>query len=130
MGAFGTGPYQNDDALDILDELITPLVVNINSEIDRYQEHLAKKTSRIDTVTIPALGQFVIDLKEAVSINRLAELSKRIMPLLDDVIDSELNDPKWSRRGDDISRISVLRRIKIKLKKIIYKDSMSAGTQQ
>ena len=123
MGTFGTGPFENDDALDILDELFTPLVENINSEIDEWERRAAKKTSRKDTATIPALGQVVINLQSAVSVERLAKLSKRLMPCLDHMINQEEDGSQWSRRGDELDRLAVLRQIKLGLKEIIIEES-------
>ena len=117
MGTFGTGPFDNDSAMDLRDDLSASIVRNINHEIDEWCKR-TQNGARIedDSLTIPALCQFVIDLTPAVPQPFISRMIERLMPLLEDTINYEYDqETPWEELGESLDRFSVLGNIKVKM---------------
>jgi len=117
MGIFGTGPFQNDSAMDLRDDLSASIVREVNHEIDEWCKR-TQNGERIedDSLTIPALCQFVIDLTPAVPQPFISRMIERLMPLLDATMRYEYEqETPWGELGESLDRFSVLGNIKVKM---------------
>ena len=117
MGTFGTGPFDNDSAMDLRDDLSASIVRDVNHEIDEWCKRTENGT-RIedDSLTIPALCQFVIDLTPAVPQPFISRMIERLMPLLENTMRYECDqEMPWGELGESLDRFSVLRNIKVKM---------------
>ena len=71
-------------------------------------------------MTMPALAQYVINLKSAIPLWDLEETAKRILPCLDETLRFEINaDSAWVSKRDHTARVDVLRQIKRDLESLI-----------
>jgi len=121
MGAWGTRVYENDSALDLTNDLSASISKDIKREISAWCTR-TKDGERIDRdiFTIPALGQFVLDLRKAMPSSYLVELIEIILPLLEDTMEYEINrEPRWENEGEDVDRVSVLKSLRMRLKEFV-----------
>lgn len=121
MGAWGTRVYENDSALDLTNDLSASISKDIKREISAWCIR-TKDGERIDRdiFTIPALGQFVLDLRKAMPSSYLVELIEIILPLLEDTMEYEINrEPRWENKGEDVDRVSVLKSLRMRLKEFV-----------
>ncbi len=124
MGIFGTGPFQNDSAMDLRDDLSASIVREVNHEIDEWCKR-TQNGERIeeDSLTIPALCQFVLDLTPAVPPTFMLRMIERLMPLLHATMKYECEQEtpwgglgEWWELGESLDRFSVLGNIMTEMK--------------